>query len=50
MAGLKSVDEGIIISTQTDHNYIVSADIVTQEVHETFAFALDIYLDELYYS
>jgi len=29
---------------------IVSADIVTQEIHETFAFALNIYLDELYYS
>ncbi len=51
MAGLTSVDEGIIISTQTDHNYIASADIVSKDVYGvTFTFALDVYLDELYYS
>ena len=51
MAGKTLVDEGIILSTQTNHNYISSADINTLEVYdELYPFALDIYLDELYFS
>ena len=49
MAGLTSVDEGIIFPIQTDHNFIASSEINTKEVYgELFTFAVDLYLDELY--
>ena len=51
MAGYTSVDEGIILSTQTNRNYIASADINISEAYDEIRpFSLDIYLDELYYS
>ena len=49
MAGLTSVDEGIIFPTQTDHSFIASSEINTKELYgEPFIFAVDVYLDELY--
>ena len=49
MAGLTSVDEGIIFSTLINHNFIASYDITHNEVYGVpFIFAVDVYLDELY--
>ena len=49
MAGKTLVDDGIVLSSQTNHNYIASADINTLEVYdELYPLALDIFLDELY--
>ena len=51
MAGYTSVDEGIVLSTQTNHNYIASADInILEAFDEIRPFSLDIYLEELYFS
>ena len=51
MAGYTSVDEGIILSTQTNYNYIASADINIQEAFDEIRpFGFAIYLDELYFS
>ena len=51
MAGSTSVDEGIVLSTQTNHNYIAATDINIIDVYEQLIpFALDIYLDEIYLS
>ena len=51
MAGYTSVDKGTILSTQTNHNYIASADINISEAYDEIRpFGLDIYLDELYFS
>ena len=49
MVSQTSVDEGAILSTYTNHNFIASAEINVQEVYdELYPFSFDITLDELY--
>ena len=49
MVSQTSVDEGAILSTYTNHNFIASAEINVQEVYDELnPFSLNITLDELY--
>ena len=49
MVSQTSVDEGAILSTYTNHNFIASDDINVQEIYEEiYPFSFDITLDELY--